>query len=189
MSSMLFQEVDNLIDKKSIDKIMLTLEDDLEKYQVVRKELQYYKDQLTFIDKINPFGERDKKGEILKIQYELEDIARVYNQDMQTIKDRASEVIKSIDVFVTKFQMDWLIRSVQNISIRQHGMVHQSGRRSRGITIIGKEEALVKAENLNKTLGHSLGELYEMCPPYPKFIEAYMNYLTEPYRLPLKLKY
>ena len=188
MSSILFQEVDKFIDKKEIEKILLTLEEDLIKYDVVAKDLQYFKDQLTFIDKINPFGEREKKGEILKIKYEMEDIAKVYNQDMKVIRETASAAIKSIDAFIVNFQMDWLLRSIQTISVRFHVAVQPKHMRRNQIHVIGKEEALAKAQNLNKTLAHTYGEMYEMCPTYSKFIESYMAYLTEPYQLPLRLK-
>jgi len=187
MSPELFTEVEKLIDKSEIDKILLTLEEDLLKYEVAVKDLNYFKDQLTFIDKINPFGERDKKGEILKIEYEINDIAKIYNQDMAIVREKAAGAIKSIDAFVAKFQVDWLVRSIQNIQARYIGGGRANVRHS-GLEITGKNQAIKRANDLNHTLNQTYGILYEECPPYPQFIKSYMLYLTEPYNLPLELK-
>ena len=187
MLAQLFAEVDKLLDRSEIERILLTLEEDLIKYEVTSKDLQYYKDQLTFIDKINPFGERDKKGEILKIEYEITDIAKVYNQDMEVIRGKAARAIKSIDAFVAKFQVDWLIRSIQGIQARYvHG--GKANVRHSGLEIIGKSQALKRAADLGHTLEQTYGQMYHLCPPYPQFIKAYMLYLTEPFHLPLELK-
>jgi len=187
MPAQLFAEVDKLLDQSEIEKILLTLEEDMIKYEAAFKDLQYYKDQLTFIDKINPFGERDKKGEILKIEYEINDIAKIYNQDIAVIREKAARAIQSIDAFFAKFQVDGLIRSIQGIQARYIGGGRANVRHS-GLEIIGKSQALKRAEDINITLQKTYGPMYHHCPSYAQFIKAYMLYLTEPYHLPLELK-
>jgi len=186
MSLQLFQEVDKLVDKQEFEKILLTLEEDLIKYETASKDLQYYKDQLSFIDKINPFGERDKKGEILKIEYEMADIAKIYNRDMKVIKEKSAAAIKSIDAFVARFQMDWLVRSIKEIRARSFN--NPRNRISNNVQIIGREDSIRRASELDHTLKQTYGIAYEQCPPYAQFIKGYMHYVVDPYQLPLKLK-
>ena len=187
MLDQLYAEVDRLLDRDAIEKEMLTLEQDLIKYEAAAKDMKYLENQLTFIDKLNPFGERDKKGEILKIQYEMDEIAELYNADMAAIRSKAASAIKSIDAFVAKFQMDWLIRSIKNISAYYHGGGNNKLNRS-GIRISGKEDSIERAHNLDQTLEETYGEMYKNCPPYKQFIEGYMIYLTDPFNLPVELR-
>lgn len=188
MISELFSVVDKHINKVEIEKILLTLEQDLVKYEAAIDDWRYLKGQLTLIDKINPFGERDKKGEILKAKYEMEDIARLYNDDIALIREKAAAAIKTEDAFIASFQMDWLVRSIENISVKYYGRTNNHGFRNSGIRLLGKEEALQSAQNLNQTLLSNYGELYRKCPSFKSFLDAYMAYLIEPYRLPLRLK-
>ncbi|MBT8219614.1 MAG: hypothetical protein KJP00_07310 [Bacteroidia bacterium] len=187
MITQLYSVVDENLDREEVEQILLTLEDDLTRFQAAKEDWRYLKNQLTFIDKINPFGERDRKGEILRAKYDMEDIARLYNEDMSIVREKAAEAIKSVDAFVASFQMDWLMRSIENISVKYYGRTNNRGFKNSGIRLVGKDDALRKAEQLNQTLLKAYGELYRQCPGYPTFIKGYMNYLTEPYHLPLQL--
>lgn len=188
MISELYEVVDQKLNLVEVDKILLTLEQDFIRYNAAKEDLRYLKDELTIIDKINPFGQREKKAEILSAKYEMEDIAKIYNDDMAIVRQKAAGAIKSVDAFIARFQMDWLIRSIENISVKYYGRTNNRGFKHSGIKLVGKQEAISRAENLNQTLLRVYGDLYRQCPPYKAFIDGYMTYLTDPYNLPQRLK-
>ena len=177
MSIQLYSVIDTHIEREIIEEMLLTLEKDYTKFLQIKEHWKELKGELTFFEKINPFDERDKKGEILKEDVKLQDIEDVYNDDVQTILNLSRTTILTIPAFRFKFQYLDLIESIKKISA--------SG--PKGAWINGRENALKKADVLNQSLTDQYGDLYAGCPKLSALLKGYVHYLMDPYHLPFKL--
>lgn len=178
MMAHLYSIIDDHLDSKEIEQILLNLEKDYHRFNQANEKKNDLSDDLTLIEKINPFSERDKKGDILKVKVEMEDIASIYNDDISIIKEKASVAISGIPAFQFKFQMIALNKSIKDISA--------SG--PQGAWVSGKEKAQAKSKAVDKLLAEQFGVEYQSCPPHSQLVKGYLAYLLEPYHLPNKLK-
>ncbi|MBT8219613.1 MAG: hypothetical protein KJP00_07305 [Bacteroidia bacterium] len=179
MTAQFYSIIDEQMDPAIIEEMLLTLEKDHTKYLRIKEQWKELKGELTFLEKINPFDERDKKGEILKEDIKLQDIENVYNDDMKVISQLAKAAILSVSAFNFKFRYLDLIQSINDISA--------SG--PKGAWVIGREKAMKKAAALNQSLTDQYGSIYSDCPKLSKLLKRYISYLIEPYHLPHKLKH
>lgn len=171
----LFQAIESALDMNEVERILLLLEKDKFEFNQMHELWKKEREQLSILDKINPFSERDQKGEILKIQVQLDDIINVYEKDRKELINMTVNVIYSIPAFVARERMNDLRDAIESIS-------------AGGNMVFGRDNAQQKRKKLDSSLIDTYGLLYKNCPPLDKLTSGFLNYLFTPFHLPTELE-
>lgn len=176
--SPLYVLIESHLDMKEVERILLLLEKDRTDFNAIYETYLVEKKEISFIEKINPFSEREQKGEVLKLKVQLEDISGIYMSERQQIMDMSARAILEVPAFVAK---DRYLKVVQGID-----EIWATG--PKGASIHGQDAAKQKAVELSKSLVDIYGADFSSCPDLGELLETYLEYLFAPFSLPQELE-
>jgi len=112
----LYRTIESVQDMKEVERILLSLEKDKVEFEYLLGLYTNEKQNLTLLDRINPYNERNQKGKVLKLQVQLDDLIDVYYEDRKKLISMAAKAVYSIPVFLAKDRMKDLEDAIESIS-------------------------------------------------------------------------